>query len=52
MADSDVPSYLLAVYKVTEKGTDLKKKTFEALKNILFVCNQLGKIEHLVSVRP
>ena len=52
MANADVPTYLLAVYKVTEKGTDLKQKTFDALKNILFVCNSLGDIEHLVSVCP
>jgi hypothetical protein len=39
MADADVPSYLLAVYKVSGNSPDLRLKTFNALKNILFVCN-------------
>jgi len=28
MAEEDVPSYLLAVYKTAEEGTDLKEKTY------------------------
>jgi len=39
MADADVCSYLLAVYKLSSNAPDLKRKTFDALKNILFVCN-------------
>jgi len=35
MAEADVPSHLLAVYKFPESSEDLKKKSKKALKSIL-----------------
>ena len=35
MAEADVPSHLLAVYKFSESSEDLKKKAKKALKSIL-----------------
>mmetsp|Transcript_17385 Transcript_17385/g.2408 ORF Transcript_17385/g.2408 Transcript_17385/m.2408 type:complete len:81 (+) Transcript_17385:925-1167(+) len=35
MAEADVPSHLLAVYKFSESSEDLKKKSKKALKSIL-----------------
>jgi len=35
MAEADVPSHLLAVYKFAESSEDLKKKAKKALKSIL-----------------
>jgi len=35
MAEADVPSHLLAVYKFGDSSEDLKKKAKKALKSIL-----------------
>lgn len=35
MAEADVPSHLLAVYKFSDSSEDLKKKAKKALKSIL-----------------
>ena len=50
MAENDVPSHLLAVYKYNESDDDLKQKSKEALKNILKMCTHLEALEPLISV--
>jgi hypothetical protein len=50
MAEADVPSHLLAVYKFPESSDDLKKKAKKALKSILQMCSHLPALEPLISV--
>ena len=50
MAENDVPSHLLAVYKMSDSDEDLKKKSKEALKSILTTCKHLEALEPLISV--
>lgn len=52
MAEADVPSHLLAVYKFQESSEDLKKKSKKALKNILQTCSHLPALEPLISEAP
>lgn len=52
MADNDVPSHLLAVYKMNESSDDLKKKAKRSLKNILAMCSQLESLENLIKDSP
>ena len=50
MADFDVPSHLLAVYKFPNSAEDLKQKALKALKSILMMCTHLPALEPLISV--
>jgi hypothetical protein len=52
MAEADVPSHLLAVYKFQEGSEDLKKKSKKALKSILQMCSYLPALEPLISEAP
>ena len=48
MAENDVLSHLLAVYKFEKSSEDLKKKSKRALKNILIMCTVLDALEPLI----
>jgi len=50
MAENDVPSHLLAVYKLHDSMPDLKKKAKDSLKSILQMCTHLEALEPLISV--
>jgi hypothetical protein len=50
MAENDVPSHLLAVYKQHDSEPDLKKKAKDSLKSILQMCTHLEALEPLISV--
>lgn len=52
MAELDIPSALLAVYKMQESSEDLKNKTKKALKSILQMCSHLPALEPLISEAP
>lgn len=52
MAEADVPSHLLAVYKFPESSDDLKKKAKKALKSILQMCSHLQALEPLIAEAP
>lgn len=52
MAEADIPSNLLAVYKFRESSEDLKKKCKKALKSILQMCSFLSALEPLISDSP
>ena len=52
MAESDVPSHLLAVYKFQESDEDLKHKSKVSLKSILQTCTHLEALEPLISESP
>ncbi|CAD8161983.1 unnamed protein product [Paramecium octaurelia] len=52
MAEADVPSHLLAVYKFPDSSEDLKKKSSQALKSILQMCTYLPALEPLISEAP
>lgn len=52
MAEADVPSHLLAVYKYPESSEELKKKSKKALKQILQMCSYLQALEPLISEAP
>lgn len=50
LADFNVPSHLLAVYKATESNDALKKKAKKALKSILSKCTHLQALNPLITV--
>eukprot|EP00828_Plagiopyla_frontata_P000715 TRINITY_DN0_c2325_g1_i2.p2 TRINITY_DN0_c2325_g1~~TRINITY_DN0_c2325_g1_i2.p2 ORF type:complete len:144 (+),score=35.85 TRINITY_DN0_c2325_g1_i2:3-434(+) len=52
MAEADVPSHLLAVYKFQDSSEDLKKKAKKALKSILQMCSHLPALEPLIQEAP
>jgi len=52
MAEADIPSTLLTVYKFKESSEDLKKKCKKALKSILQMCSFLSALEPLISESP
>ena len=52
MAESDVPSHLLAVYKHTSSSEDLRKKAKRALKSVLIMCTMLDALEPLLQDSP
>ena len=49
MAEADVPSHLLAVYKFPDSSEELKKKCKKALKSILQMCSYLPALEPLIA---
>ncbi|EWS75980.1 sperm-associated antigen 6 (macronuclear) [Tetrahymena thermophila SB210] len=52
MAEADIPSTLLTVYKFKDSSEDLKKKCKKALKSILQMCSFLSALEPLISESP
>jgi len=52
MAEADVPSHLLAVYKMSDSSEDLKKKAKKALKSVLQMCTHLQALEPLIREAP
>ena len=52
MAEADVPSHLLAVYKHSSSSEDLRKKAKRALKSILIMCTMLDALEPLLQDSP
>lgn len=52
MAEADVLSHLLAVYKAPKSSEELKKKAKRALKDILRMCSVLDALEPLIQDAP
>jgi hypothetical protein len=52
MAEADVPSHLLAVYKHPSSSEDLRKKAKRALKSTLIMCTMLDALEPLLQDSP
>lgn len=52
MAEANVPSHLLEVYKFEDSTEKLKKKCKKALKSILQMCSQLPSLQPLIPIAP